>query len=622
MSKKQLEKALIYFKQNKFAEALHISSKIFKKEPSNINAILIASICCRELGRPDSAIKLIERVVNLAPNFDEGILQRGITLFKLQKIEDSLNDFNKALSKNKANYDALIWRGLALIEKNETNEALDTFSQALKLNPLKYEGFFNRGLLNKQLGKLTDAISDFDQTLVLQPQLLKCWIARGDTRFQLHKFQEALADFQHAYTLNSNSTTLREKIALTYLALEQFEKALEGFGSILRDDPNSHVNLLNKATARSRLKRYNEAINELDKAISIKPDYAMAFNNLGLAYQAKSLYKVALENFNKSLALDPELMDPKSNRALLLLLLGHFEEAWEDYESRLKFTNRNFPMKDANHSLPIWRGESGKKILVWQEQGIGDEIMFASMLPDLINKSDETFMVCDQRLSKIFSRSFPKVSFLTKNTLTALPDLDCQISIGSLGKFFRKDLSSFDTKNQKFLQADKDLTLKFKKQFSQKKQPLIGISWKSEVELVGSHKSIGLYKLLSAISINKCEFVSLQYGNVDKEMADQRINAFPISFATDVDKKNDMESLFSLVASCDKIVTISNATAHIAGALGIPTIVLVNNQVNWRWHHELSRSYWYKNVRILRADSHGDWNTTLEKLGTEQVWDI
>ena len=110
----------------------------------------------------------------------------------------------------------------------------------------------------------------------------------------------------------------------------------------------------------------------------------MAFNNLGLAYQAKSHYKMALENFNKSLALDPALMEPKSNRALLLLLLGRFEEAWEDYESRLNFTNRNFPMKDANqNSLPIWRGESGKKILVWQEQGIGDEIMFASMLPDL-----------------------------------------------------------------------------------------------------------------------------------------------------------------------------------------------------------------------------------------------
>lgn len=621
MPQKQLEKALMHFKRNKFAEALHISTKIYKKEPNNINAILIASVCCRELGRLESAIKLIERVVDLAPNFEEGILQRGITLFKLDKIGDSLNDFNRVLSKNNANYDALIWRGLALIETNDTNEALDVFSKALNLNPLKYEGFFNRGLLKKKLGQLTDAITDFDQTLVLQPQLLKCLVARGDTHFQLHKFHLALTDFERAHSLNSNSTTLREKIAFTYLALEQFENALDGFESLLTDNPNSPVNLLNKATALSRLSRYNEAINVLDKAISIKPDYSMAYNNLGMAYQAKSHYKMALENFNKSLALDPALMEPKSNRALLLLLLGRFEEAWEDYESRLNFTNRNFPIKGNQNFLPIWRGESGKKILVWQEQGIGDEIMFASMLSDLKSESDETFMVCDQRLSKIFSRSFPDISFFTKNTLSALPDLDCQISIGSLGKFFRNDVSSFNTKNEKFLQADKDLTLKFKKRFSSRKQHLIGVSWKSEVELVGGHKSIDLYKLLSVLSINECEFVSLQYGDVDTEIADQRINAFPISFATDVDKKNDLESLFSLVASCDKVVTISNVTAHIAGALGVPAIVLVNNQVNWRWHHKLSRSYWYKSVRILRADPHGDWDITLEKLRTGQVWD-
>ena len=620
MSTKKIERALALFKQKKFAEALHVSSKVFKKEPSNINAMLIASICSRELGKLDTAIKLIERVIYLAPNFEEALLQRGIALLKLKKVEDSLDDFNLVLSKKNDNYEALIWKGLALIEKTEMEEAFNTFNRALILNPLRYEAFFNRGLLRKQLGQLTEAISDFDQALELQPQLWKCLIARGDAYFQLKKFQSALSDFHQAYTFNSNSKFLREKIGLTYTALEDFESALKNFTSILEDDPASYVNLLNKAAALSHLGRYDEAIIELNKSISRKPDYAMAYNNLGLAYQAKSLYEKALENFNKAQALDPKLQDPKSNRALLLLLLGSFEEAWEDYESRLNFTNRNFPIKTAKNSIPLWGGETGKKILVWQEQGIGDEIMFASMLPALEKQSDKISMICDKRLLKIFSRSFPNISFFTKNNRSGLTDFDYQISIGSLGRFFRKTFTDFDTKEARFLEADQDLAAEFKQQFSPKKRPLIGVSWKSEVELVGEQKSIQLHKLLEALSVNECEFVSLQYGDVDKEMADQRIRAFPINFATNIDKKSDMDSLFSLVASCDTVVTISNATAHIAGALGVPTTVLVNNQVNWRWHHELNHSYWYKSVRILRAECVGDWDNALKTLGAGQLW--
>ena len=115
------------------------------------------------------------------------------------------------------------------------------------------------------------------------------------------------------------------------------------------------------------------------------------------------------------------------------------------------------------------------------------------------------------------------------------------------------------------------------------------------------------------------QFVSLQYGDVSAEIEDPSLKEYPIDFLTDVDKKNDIEELFGIVASCDRVVTTSNVTAHIAGALGVPTTVLVNNQANWRWHNEWQSSYWYSNVKILRACASGDWTVALKKLS--KIWD-
>ena len=619
-SNTQLERALFLFKQNKFSEALRLLTKVYKKEPNNVNALMAASICCRELAKNDAALRLINRVIQIAPDFEEALLQRGITFFQSGKLDECIENLDRVLSKQKRHSEALTWKGLALVKKDLPHDALRVFDAVIDAEPKKSGGFTNRGLLKLQLGNASESINDFDQALIISPNSPKLLMMRAQAYHTMGEFGRAVDDLTEVHSLDPKSVLPLQRRGLTYLKLEEFEKALWDFNSALKIEPNSKIDLLNKANALSQLRRYNEAMDVLNLSIGLDNRYANAYNNRGRVYQAMGLYTEALDDFNKATQLNENFAEASSNKSLLLLLLGKFKSGWQAYESRLLLNNQKLPIKKFADRLPIWQGEKGKKVLIWGEQGLGDEIMFASLLPDIARISKKISIICDDRLLKIYNRSFPKdITFFTETSLPDFIEFNCQLSLGSLGKFFRNELTDFNQNKQPFLLADESIKAKYKRYFEKENKLLIGVSWQSEATLNADQKSLELNKILEQLRAFNVQFVSLQYGDVSAEIEDPSLKEYPIDFLPDVDKKNDIEELFGIVASCDRVVTTSNVTAHIAGALGVPTTVLVNNQANWRWHNEWQSSYWYSSVKILRACASGDWTIALKKLS--KIWD-
>jgi ADP-heptose:LPS heptosyltransferase len=311
------------------------------------------------------------------------------------------------------------------------------------------------------------------------------------------------------------------------------------------------------------------------------------------------------------------------NLGLVLLLNGDFGEGWIEYNYRMQADN--LPMRGGN--LEIWRGQpvGDGAVYFFAEQGIGDEILYASMLPDLVTNKIRVIWDSDARLIPILERSFPGIRFIPRQTTVGppAPDAVAQLPVGTLGQIFRRGYEYFPREPRAYLKADSDrsamLRLRLRLGPGEK---LIGMSWVSKNIAFGRHKSTTLDDWAEIMATPGVKFVDLQYGDTSAEReAFRKKYGDRLAHIDGLDLRDDMEGMFALTAACDHVITVSNTTAHVAGALGIPTWVLVplGGGKLWYWGTaEKNWTPWYPNIEIIRQVKHGEWDSTLS-LTTERL---
>ena len=242
--------------------------------------------------------------------------------------------------------------------------------------------------------------------------------------------------------------------------------------------------------------------------------------------------------------------------------------------------------------------------------------MFATILKELQEISAAVILRCDQRLVPLFERSFSgNISFISGNdTIVPETSYDYHIPIGSLPKFFRHDLASFEKGSKAFLKADSNKVKHIKEILHQdSEQSICGISWRGGKKGAARLRSIELPLLASALADNKQTLVSLQYNATKQELDDLR-NHHGIDIITlpEIDNFNDLDGLAALICACDNIVSVDNTTVHLAGALGADTHALIPFAPEWRWGRESETSYWYDSVSLHRQHAIADWSQPLK----------
>ena len=322
----------------------------------------------------------------------------------------------------------------------------------------------------------------------------------------------------------------------------------------------------------------------------------------------------AIKQAKKAIKLDPNCKMAHWNMALALLEKGEWKEAWEEHEWGLKL---NVRVDRKYGDIPYWDGTEGKTIIVYGEQGLGDEIMFASMLPDLI-QNNKVILECHKRLVHLFEESFPELEVHgTREDLEIdwFTGADYRVSIGSLGKWFRNDRNDFP--GSPYLIAD---TLPSGKKFR------VGISWTGGLKPGRiAARSVPL-QLWGSILTQDCEFVSLQYTECEEDLKEtEELYGIKIKRFDEV-KAEDYYETAKLVNSCDLVITIATSVYHLAGALGVPCWVMVPNKPAWREQFK-GGIPWYRSVRLYRQPDGGKemWIPVLEKVGldlSEQLEEI
>ena len=348
------------------------------------------------------------------------------------------------------------------------------------------------------------------------------------------------------------------------------------------------------------------AVRLLEDSVARAPDSADAVNALGSIHRKLGHHRASADCFEKAVALQPDNRALRFNLALAVLSQGDLERGWPLYEEGRNLVNRR---ADAfrRYPFPEWRGEdvAGKGLYLWAEQGVGDVILFGSMIGDLQARGASCVIECDRRLIPLLRRSFPGLAAVAAGPLSDLGlggrQFDYHAPLGSLGRFLRPSLAAFPPPRA-FLTADRRRVAACRERLAAlgggRK---IGISWESKSAYYDA-KSTRLREWAPIFAVPDTRFVNLQYGDVRAELAAvERQLGVAVFDHPEIDKREDIDGLAALVAACDLVVTVSNVTAHIAAGQGKATFQILGPETMWYWFQDRPDSPWYPDLRQVRA---------------------
>lgn len=364
------------------------------------------------------------------------------------------------------------------------------------------------------------------------------------------------------------------------------------------------------------------------KALEIKNmhpgDYADIYNNITTLYVNAGNPEEGMKYVEKALELCPDHADANWNKALLLLEQGKYGEGFDRYEWGYKTgirANRGY-----GREIPVWDGSPDKKIVLWGEQGIGDELMFSNMIPDLQKVCRAVIFDCHPRLVKIFKESFPDlIIYGTRkdayvNWPLDHPDIDARIAMGDVGKYLRRELKDFP-KHNGYLKASQDRIAHYQTKLAKLgNRPKVGISWTGGyMKTRKDWRSISLEKW-EPIFKKDVDFISLQYTDRAydtiaevEEKFDVRIHHWPSAV-----QNNDYHETAALVSALDLVITVNTAIHHLSGALGKPTWTLTPKGKAWRYYSPDGVSFpWYPSVRCIQQPEFMEWDSVMQNVAEE-----
>tara|TARA_X000000950_G_C13870018_1_gene642472 strand:+ start:78 stop:2024 length:1947 start_codon:yes stop_codon:yes gene_type:complete len=437
-----------------------------------------------------------------------------------------------------------------------------------------------------------------------------------DNLIKLKKESEAIQfieSYKKTKTLDDDLTLL---LGTAYLEQKKIYKAIDYFSEIIESNPlnENALNLL--GNSYEKLGNIKKAKYYYDQSLKLNPKNNTALINLA----SLSFYEGDIE---KATTMFTEVIKEDNNYnalyslALCQLAQSKFDEGWKNFKFRW-FSNLSNSTK-LESKLPEFCMNSEKKnVLVWGEQGLGDEVFFLRFLSRLEPFVHNIYLKLDKRLTPIIKRNLPNADFINHRNEISENNIDCQLPIGNLSSLFIKKISDLKNNSKKYIKSDPIRTNDLKNYLKQKGQIICGLSWISKNEDIGASKSLSLDILKPILSLPNIKFIDLQY-NDTKDEREQffQENNISINKIDDIDSFNDIEGITSLIDACDFIITVSNTNAHIAGALGKKTFLLLPKGKGrlWYWSFSKNKSDWYSSIEVIEQDFPGEWKPVIKKVG-------
>jgi tetratricopeptide (TPR) repeat protein len=441
----------------------------------------------------------------------------------------------------------------------------------------------------------------------------------GNIHKSRHDLEQAAAVYQSAVAFQPDAVDVLHQLAFVEFRRGRYDIAKKWFDALLAIAPASARAHHNFGLLQLETGYAGEALSSFRRALQLQPGTVETITCIGHALRDLDRLDEAMEAYDSALALRPSFGDAVSNRAQVMLMRSDFRAGWPAYEQRFDAGGR----RGRSAGLSRWQGEplAGRTIVVFSEQGLGDEIMFASCLPELVEVAGRVIIACDKRLQTLFARSFAAATIMDRDECNGsnpeIQEADFEISIGSLPLYLRKAPANFPA-IRGYLIADAVKVASWRARFAgHGVARTIGIAWRGGTLRNRGHlRSIDLEACTPFLVQSGCRFVSLQHGEVQNELdalrEHRQIDIRNVADATGA----SIDELAAAIIALDLVITVDNSVAHLAGALGRPVWILLPFSAEWRYGRgagEVSM-VWYPSARLFRQSTARDWTAAIQNV--------
>jgi len=603
-----LQKALHHHQAGRLKDAEGLYRAVLTRDKNNANALNLLGVIAAHRGKNDIAREFYGRAIKAAPHNADIHFNLGILLAVLGDGNGALSAYDRAIALRPDFVDAHLNRGVSLRGLGYADAAIAAFRKTVEIAPYDARGYANLGRTLAEMQRLGEAEENLRRAIALNPTDSYSCFGLAKVLADAGLISEGVALMRRTVAQHPSPEAYSDLGDLLKRA-NDIPGAVVAHRVAMEARPDDPLILYNFGATLYAARRNDEAQVTFERAIELSPRFTKAYIGLAKVLEYRRRFSDAVGILEKALSFDPESPELLFKLALCDLSEGNFERGWRNYEARFSTPDKTQIRRAV--PPPYWQGESlsGKTILVWTEQGIGDQILYSSMIADVCARAARCIIECEDRLAPVFARSFPHasvVSYRDQGVANVPPEgIDYQIAAASLGRFLRPDFSSFP-RPPGYLAADPHRTALLRRRYKDVASGniLVGLSWQSKNPDIGEIKSANLVQWADILNVSGVTFVNLQYGDCSAEIDHVRTKlGVTVLEDREIDPLRDMDGFFAQVAALDLVISSSNTTAHVAGSLNVPVwLLLLSSPAElWYWFRDRDENPWYRSLKAIRA---------------------
>jgi tetratricopeptide (TPR) repeat protein len=591
-----------------FARAVPLYDRLIAREPGHAEAYYKRGNALRALGQLAAALASYEQAIARRPEFAEAWCNRGVVEQHLARHEAALSSYERAIALAPTDSLAHANRGLLLQELGRWSEALGCFDAALALDPSALQVWFQRGNVLRQLGDFSAALASYEQTLALQADHAAALYNRGVLLERTDRAHEALASYTSAIAAQPEFAEAHYNRAGVLKVLGELEAALESYDRAIAVRADHARAYANRGVVLQELRRFDAALESYDRAIALRPDYAEAWFNRGTLHRQLARWEAALASYERAIAIRPDYAEAHYERAGLLLSHGDYSNGWREYEWRWQCANRAVLGEERSFGVPLWLGResiAGRRLLVHGEQGLGDTLQFCRFIQRLAVLGAIVIFEVPAPLAALLASLDGVTELVVRGS--PLPACDYHCPLMSLPLALGITLDNLP-RTVRYLHPDRSRVAAWRNRLGPSEGPRIGLAWSGNPRQ--NHDRYRSLRLADLIEYLPREFA---YFCLQKEVRPEdetTLAANPWIARPDT----DFSETAALCDCLDLVISVCTSIAHLSGALGRPTWVLLSFNADWRWLVDRDDSPWYPNVKLYRQSSFGDWRDVLRRV--------
>jgi len=610
--------------QGKLDEAIVAYQKVLKQQENYSAAYSQLGMIYHQQGKFEEAIAAFRKCIALEPNSADGYYNLGYTLQSSDQFEESIPYYLQALKLQPQHSSAQMNLAIAFRKHGKLPEALNSFQTALTLQPNDASLHYNYALTLYEAGQIKEAVSAYQKAISLKPDYPEAYFDLINIYLKEHSSEHAINSLNQADALKAYLPEMYYNLGFAFQCLDKLDEAVFCYQQVVKIHQQHFPTYTNLAICLKRQEKFVESIAAFQKALAIKPSSSdmnvlhEVFYNYGLTLYSNGQIEEAISAYKEAIKLKEDYPEARLSLGLALLLIGNYPEGWPEYEFRLSDMEK---YKIPN--LTKWNGtlNDAPELILLGEQGIGDVIQFL-------------------RYGKLLKKSFPVVSIAVDKSLCNLvertkifdqvysfPVLPSSYNPNAKWIFVLSLPGLLDISYQNPILTEPYMIAEAKQsefwysKFQATSSLVVGLNWQGnpKVEECNDFKGrsfkLSEYELLA--SIPGIQFVSLQKGYGSEQLETCTFKDKFVDCQDEISAAWDWLETAAIINSCDLIITSDTSVAHLAGALGKPTWILLKKIPEWRWGLEGETSPWYPSVRLLRQTEAENWMHVMHKVKEE-----